>query len=122
MGEFMQVRAKKILLVDDEAMNSMILTRRLRKQGFIVETASNGQEAVDYMEQNPKPDVILMDLMMPVMDGWQSSEIIKEKFPDLGIIAVSAKTDEDVSANKFDEFCSKPVNFDVLLKQIEKFI
>ena len=111
-----------LLLVDDEKMNTMILSRRLRKEGYIVDEACDGVEAVDSVLNKAKPDLILMDLMMPRMDGWEATKKIKAKFPDVKIIAVSAKVDEElhVLEQDFDGFCPKPINFKVLLKKIEQ--
>ncbi|SMF76352.1 response regulator [Pseudobacteriovorax antillogorgiicola] len=113
-----------LLLVDDEKMNTMILSRRLRKEGFDIDEAGDGQQAVASVLNKHKPDLILMDLMMPVMDGWEATKQIKQKFPDVKIIAVSAKVDEEFHTIEqgFDGFCAKPINFKVLIKKIEQVL
>ena len=85
---------KSLVIVDDEPMNSMILNRRLSRKGFRVVEAYNGEEALNEIAKNPQSKLVLMDLMMPVMDGWQASEFIKERYPDLKITAVSAHIGE----------------------------
>lgn len=111
-----------ILLVDDEVMNSMILQRRLKKEGFQVEIAGHGEEAVSYVKANPVPALILMDLMMPIMDGWEASRLIKDHNPAIPIIAVSAKVDEENSPNIFDDFCPKPINFEFLIQKMKLYL
>ena len=111
-----------VMVVDDEAMNSAILKRRLDRKGFNVEAATNGQEALDAVVADPFPDLILMDLMMPVMDGWEATKRIKEQFPLVKVIAVSAKADEEYSYKEkgFDDFCKKPIEWEFLMKKICK--
>ena len=67
----------KILIVEDNEMNRDMLSRRLMRKGFEVVMAEDGQKGVD-MSITEKPDLILMDLSLPVMDGWQATSTIKE--------------------------------------------
>ena len=67
----------RILIVEDNEMNRDMLTRRLKRRGYEVDSAENGQLALDYLESNT-PDIILMDMRMPVMDGWTATTKIKE--------------------------------------------
>ena len=87
--------------------------------------ARNGQEAVELAETE-KPDLILMDLKMPVMDGLEATRLIKAKTPDLPIIALTANAfDSDRHAALeagCDDFLSKPVNADRCIQTIAKFI
>jgi len=66
----------KILVVDDDEMNRDMLSRRLERKGFEVSLAVNGKEAVESAQANP-PDLILMDLSMPVLDGYEATKILK---------------------------------------------
>ena len=67
----------KILIVEDNEMNRDMLSRRLERKGFDVVLAEDGQKGVN-MSKSENPDVILMDLGLPVMDGWQATSMIKE--------------------------------------------
>ena len=68
----------KILLVDDDATNRLVLSTYLKKDGHTTLVAGNGQEAIDVFELH-QPDMILMDVMMPVMDGYEATQKIKQK-------------------------------------------
>lgn len=118
-------KKQTVLVVDDEVMNVMILSRRLKKEGFVVEEASDGQVAIDMVSAAADiPDIVLMDLMMPNLDGWEATKKLKEKFPHIKVIAVSAKVDEEMRSaqNGFDDFCPKPVNFKLLISKIEQVL
>ena len=110
-----------VMVVDDEKMNSTILVRRLNKKGFTVYEAYDGKEALDAIISDPFPDLVLMDLMMPIMDGWEATRQIKDLFPKCKVIAVSAKLNEadNYKKNGFDGFCAKPVDFQCLLEKID---
>ncbi|SMF29007.1 response regulator [Pseudobacteriovorax antillogorgiicola] len=112
----------KVLLVDDEEMNVLILKRRLLRKGFIIAQACDGLDAIDCIRERGQPDLVLMDLMMPRMDGWEATRMIKKSHPDVKVIAVSAKVDEDcdLEAKGFDAFCAKPINFQKLALAIER--
>ena len=66
----------KILIVEDNEMNRDMLSRRLERKGYDVVMAEDGQTGVD-MSKSERPDLILMDLSLPVMDGWEATSIIK---------------------------------------------
>jgi two-component system, chemotaxis family, chemotaxis protein CheY len=112
-----------ILVVDDEEAIREILKLSLSMEGFTVEVAANGQEALDLLSNNLPAQIILLDLMMPIMDGWnflkQKSQI--EKIREIPVIILSAFADKakapDVIANM-----SKPFNFDDLLGVITRNI
>ncbi|TNJ66050.1 response regulator [Paenibacillus hemerocallicola] len=82
--------AKKILLVDDVAFMRQILCEMLEKHGYLVVTAENGQQAIDKFNDE-KPDIVIMDINMPIMDGITATKIIKEIDKDAKILALSAK-------------------------------
>lgn len=113
-----------VLLVDDEDMNIVILKHRLEKEGLKIAVARDGQEAIDWVSNNPKPSLILMDLMMPRVDGWKATSTIKEKHPEIIILAVSAKVDERMNAIEkgFDDFVPKPIDFKELICIIQKHL
>jgi two-component system chemotaxis sensor kinase CheA len=115
---------KKVLLVDDDMRNMFALSSALEKAGLIVVLAENGQIALDVLEQQDDFDVILMDIMMPVMDGFEAMHRIRQnkRFAELPIIALTAKAqskdrDKCITAGA-DDYLSKPVDVDRLLSLI----
>ena len=115
---------KKILVAEDNDSNFILMSYILKKD-YQYERAKNGQEAVDMIEAGGF-DIVLMDVKMPLMDGLEATKIIKEKHPDLPIIALTANAfDSDrqlaLSAG-CDDFLSKPVSGEVCLKTIKKYL
>ena len=117
----------KILLVEDNEMNRDMLSRRLMRKGFEVEMAVDGQEGVD-MAKSISPDLILMDLSLPVLDGWGATKAIKgdpetENIPIIALTAHAMAGDREkaleVGANEYD---TKPINFKRLLAKINQFL
>jgi CheY-like chemotaxis protein len=117
----------KILLVEDNEMNRDMLSRRLRRTGFEVIVAADGQVAIDRATAE-KPDLILMDLSLPVVDGWQATRTIKAQAEtqDIPIIALTAHAisdDRDAALEAgCDEYDTKPVDMKRLLSKMEKFL
>ena len=120
---------KKILVVEDNEDNRRILVYRLRKIGqFDIREATNGQEALEAVEADP-PDLIFMDLKMPVMDGWEATKRIRqlEGSDAIRIIALTAQAmtgDEDKAlASGCDDYIAKPVvDSDHVRQKIERLI
>ena len=117
---------KKILLVEDNEMNKDMLSRRLIKKGYEVVFAMDGQEAI-YMAQSETPDVILMDMGLPVKDGLQATKEIKEN-SDTANIPVIALTANAMAEHRqealdggCDEYETKPVRLPSLIEKIEQF-
>ena len=112
---------KRILVAEDNDSNYILMNYILKKH-YEYFRARNGQEAVELAETE-KPDLILMDLKMPVMDGLEATRLIKAKTPDLPIIALTANAfDSDRHAALeagCDDFLSKPVSSEKCLKAIE---
>ena len=107
---------KRILVVEDNLDNRRILVYRLKRIGdFEILEASNGQEALDMVEAPPPPDLIFMDLKMPVMDGWEATRRIRAL--DLGrhipIIALTAQAmagdEQKALAAGCDDYLAKPI-------------
>jgi CheY-like chemotaxis protein len=117
----------KVLVVDDDEMNRDMLSRRLKRKGFDVSIAVNGKEAVDITREE-KPDIVLMDLSMPVMDGYEATGILKgddatKAIPIVGLSAHAMVGDREKAINAgCDEYDTKPVDLPRLLGLIEKFI
>lgn len=118
---------KLILLVEDNEMNRDMLSRRLIKRGFEMKIAVNGQEAVDMANEN-KPDLILMDMSLPVMDGWEATRQIKSidsmsKIPIIALTAHAMSGDREKALEAgCDDYETKPVELAQLLQKIEKFL
>ena len=118
---------KKILYVEDNPDNVYMLTRRLKKKGFELIIAGDGQEGIDKAIKE-SPDLILMDLSLPTMDGWTATAEIKkiEGVKDIPIIALSAHAmpehrDRAIKAGCSD-YDTKPVDIKRLLSKIGQYI
>jgi CheY-like chemotaxis protein len=114
----------KILLVEDEALNRDMLTRRLEMKGFNVACAEDGLEAVD-KAKTEEPDIILMDMNLPGIMGWEAAKRIKadpstSAIPILGLSAHALQRERDRALeNGCDDYETKPVNFNRLLSKID---
>ncbi len=117
----------KILVVDDDEMNRDMLSRRLLRKGFEVPIAVNGLDAVEKTRAE-RPDLVLMDLSMPVMDGYEATGVLKgdeatKSIPIVGLSAHAMVGDREKAITAgCDDYDTKPVDFPRLLKLIEKFI
>jgi signal transduction histidine kinase/HAMP domain-containing protein/CheY-like chemotaxis protein len=115
---------RQILIVDDDVRNVFALTNALESQGSTVLFAENGREAVDVLFRNPDIDLILMDIMMPDMDGYETTRTIRgtAQFVELPIIALTAKAmkgdREKTLAAGATDYIAKPVEVDELLAKI----
>ncbi|MGL4326910.1 MAG: response regulator, partial [Tannerellaceae bacterium] len=113
----------KLLVVDDTEANLLLLKALLQKVGFKIITAKNGLDALDLVEKE-KPDLLLLDVMMPIMDGYQTALKIREKpeFDTLPIIFLTAlNSSEDVVkgfSNGGNDFITKPFNKEELIIRI----
>ncbi len=117
----------KILLVEDNDMNRDMLSRRLIREGFEVLVSEDGAEAVAKAASD-NPDVILMDLGLPIMDGWEATRAIKAdaRTASIPVIALTAHATAEDRRLAFeagcDDYDTKPVDLTRLLKKIEKFL
>ena len=118
---------KKILYVEDNEMNRDMLGRRLTRRDYEVIFAFDGQEGLEKMKSE-SPDVVLMDMGLPVMDGWEATTKAKgdPEISDIPIIALTAhamETDKQKALDcGADDFDTKPVDFKRLLEKIESKI
>lgn len=117
----------KILLVEDNEMNRDMLSRRLQRRGFEVIIAVDGAEGVSSALHH-LPDLIIMDMSLPVLDGWESTRQIKAS-PSIRHIPVLALTAHAMAGERdkalaagCDDYDTKPVEFVRLLEKIEKLI
>jgi len=116
-----------ILIAEDEAINFLFLEILLKKQidlGCAIILAKNRAEAVEICKKNDDINLVLMDLKMPVMDGFEAVKLIKEIRPKLPIVAQTAfssiEDKEKVFAAGFNDFLSKPINKEALLDVINR--
>jgi len=114
----------KILLVEDNEMNRDMLARRLRRKGYEVVPASDGREAVAVAQAQPV-DLILMDLSLPVLDGWEATRLLKSdsltwSIPVVALTAHAMPGDRERALEAgCDDFDTKPIDFNRLIAKIE---
>ncbi|WP_439583293.1 response regulator [Dyadobacter bucti] len=119
---------KKILVADDDMRNIFALSAVLEEAGFTIEIATNGREAIEKLAEVPGIELVLMDVMMPEMDGIEATKIIRQnsKWANLPIIAVTAKAmqgdREQCLAAGANDYISKPVDVDKLLSLIKVWL
>ena len=116
-----------VLVVDDNEVNLMIASKILKKEGIKVSTAINGEEALQVLEESTF-DAILMDIQMPVMDGYTATINIRNnpKYQDLPILALSANVMKEFVDKSLEvgmnAHLSKPLNVEELLKTLDQYI
>lgn len=117
-----------VLIAEDEDLNFLFLDLLLRKVGngmYLISRAINGREAVDYCNSH-QVDIVLMDLKMPVMDGFEATSNIKKDYPKLPIIVQTAYTGELDRQKAFecgcDEYMTKPIQKEDLIAVMKQFL
>jgi CheY-like chemotaxis protein len=117
---------KTILHVEDDDSIRMTIDLILQYEGYLVKAVSNGQEALDFLSIHPKDiDLILLDVMMPVMDGFSfCKERLKDKFmAEIPTIIYSADEHNKIKAEALGmPFLNKPFDLDVLFQSIDKYV
>jgi CheY-like chemotaxis protein len=117
----------RILLVEDQEMNRDMLSRRLKKRGYEVSIAVDGAEGVD-KARSETPDLILMDMSLPVMDGWEATRTLKgdettRAIPVVALTAHAMSTDREKALEAgCDAYETKPVELPRLLETMEKLL
>lgn len=118
---------KKLLLVEDNELNRDMLSRRLARRGFEVLLATDGQAGIDEATKH-LPDLIIMDMSLPVLDGWESTRRLKqqpatEHIPVLALTAhAMAGEREKAIAAGCEDYDTKPVDFVRLMEKIENLL
>ena len=113
----------RLLIVEDNEMNRQMLCRRLTRRGFDVTIAADGQQAVD-LARSQHPDLILMDMALPVVDGWQATRILKADPSTRGIPVMAltahamAEDRQRALAAGCDDYQTKPIDLPMLLERI----
>lgn len=113
-----------ILIVEDDYDIRVTLAEILEGEGYAVNGVSNGAEALAFLQTHPHPCLILLDLMMPVMNGWQF-RIEQKQNPDLRtipVVVISADSNirDKAASIEASGFVSKPIDLDELLSQVKK--
>ena len=117
----------KVLLVEDNEMNRDMLSRRLNRRGYDVVFAVDGQQGLE-VARSEKPDIIIMDLSLPVMDGWEATRRVKsdDALRNVPVIALTAHTmsgdRERALEAGCDDYDTKPVELDRLIGKIERLL
>jgi two-component system cell cycle response regulator DivK len=119
---------KKVLIIDDDSRNIFALTAVLRARGFQCISASGAREGIDLLIKDPELGIVLMDMMMPDMDGYEAINAIRndEKLAEIPIIAVTAQAmmgDREKTLNAgADDYVSKPIDVDLLTDILHKHL
>lgn len=115
----------KVLIVEDNPMNMELVQDLLRNQGYVTYEAVDGEQALKYIEAGEIYDLILMDIELPGMNGIEVTKLIKAKYKDLPIIALTAyamKGDKErFLAAGFEEYIPKPLDMEDFIKRLEKY-
>ena len=118
--------AKTILIAEDDNINYMLIKKMLEPTGHYIIRAENGEIAVSICKENDAVDLVLMDIKMPIMNGYEAYEIIKKLKPKLPVIAQTAystvEDKEQIDSYDFAAYISKPINKEKLLEEIKNHI
>jgi CheY-like chemotaxis protein len=127
-GSTEALRSRKVLVVDDDARNIFALTTILERQEMEVLSATNGRQAIELIRETPDLSVVLMDIMMPEMDGYETMRQIRKdgRFRTMPILALTAKAmkgdrEKCLEAGASD-YIAKPVNTDQLLSLLRVWL
>lgn len=116
---------RKILIVEDDFDVRQSLSHALEEEGYSVAAAANGKDALDYLDQNSRPCVILLDLMMPVMNGYdfRAEQLNQAKLAKIPVILLSADPNiaKRASELRVAGYIGKPIDLDVLLDAVKKY-
>jgi CheY-like chemotaxis protein len=112
-----------VFIIEDDVDTRDMLAKFLELEGYRVEMASNGRQALDLLKTGAPANVIVLDLMMPVMDGWEfrRRQIEDARLRNIPTIVVSAAGRERLSQIQADAYLSKPVDMDELLARVSQF-
>ncbi|NND40044.1 MAG: response regulator [Pseudomonadales bacterium] len=116
-----------VLIVEDNELNRDMLTRRLERKDFTVFSVGDGQQALDFISDQP-PDIVLLDMDLPVLDGWSTCTALRNQpaTANLPVIALTAHAMSDDKQKALDAGCddytTKPIDFPLLLAKIEALL
>jgi CheY-like chemotaxis protein/signal transduction histidine kinase/HAMP domain-containing protein len=122
------LHGKKVLVVDDDVRNIFALSSVLERRGMTVLTAGTGREAINTLESTPDLAIVLMDIMMPEMDGYETMQVIRQnpalrRLPIIALTAKAMKGDREKCLEAgASEYLAKPVNTDQLLSALRVWL
>ena len=122
------LHGKKVLVIDDDIRNVFALTSTLEQRGMKVVFAENGREGIERLHQHPNTDLVLLDIMMPEMDGYETAQAIRStaRFEHLPIISLTAKAmkgdREKAIAAGASDYITKPVDLDQLVSMMRVWL
>jgi CheY-like chemotaxis protein len=122
------LRGKKVLVIDDDIRNVFALTSTLEQRGMKVVFAENGREGIERLQQHPNTDLVLLDIMMPEMDGYETARAIRSmpRFEHLPIISLTAKAMKGDREKAIDagasDYITKPVDVDLLVSMLRVWL
>jgi CheY-like chemotaxis protein len=112
-----------VFIVEDDVDTREMIRRFLQFEGYTVEWAANGKQALERLLSGTPACVILLDLMMPVMDGWEfrRQQVVREPLARIPVIVVSAAGRERIEQVHADDYLSKPLDLEQLLARVSRF-
>jgi CheY-like chemotaxis protein len=117
------LKGKKILIVEDDLSSRLYLNKILEKSEVVTLNAGDGQEAFDLTMENPDIDIILLDIQLPVMDGYETAKRIREFRKDIIIIAQTAyglmDEKDKIMESGFDDYLIKPIISQILIEKLK---
>jgi CheY-like chemotaxis protein len=120
------LKTKKILIVEDDVSSRLYLNKILEKTGASLLSACDGKEAIEAAKANPDIDIILLDIQLPLIDGYGAAKIIREFRDDVIIIAQTAYSllgdRERIIASGFDDYIVKPIFPQQLIEKLIKAV
>jgi CheY-like chemotaxis protein len=121
----MPTSGKQILVVDDDQAIRETLSEVLEDEGYSVASAENGQDAMRYLRQRSPPSLILLDLMMPVMNGWQfrDEQLRDPSLSNIPVVVISADPSvrQRTASIAVDHCIRKPIDLEELLALVERY-
>jgi CheY-like chemotaxis protein len=115
------LQSKSVLVVEDDEGIRETMQVLLEIEGYSVVTAADGQQGLDALSRMPRPGLILLDLMMPVMNGWEFAEALSHtEYANAPVVIVTAYGEQGVNL-KCDGIIRKPIDVNTLLKTVEKW-
>jgi CheY-like chemotaxis protein len=119
------LNGKKILIVEDDLSSRLYLNKILERTGALLLNAGDGKEAVDLVTEDPEIELILMDIQLPVMDGYTSAKKIRELRKEVKLIAQTAYSltgdMQELISSGFDDFLIKPIYSGQLIEKLSSF-
>ena len=117
---------KTILIAEDEAVSRFLFEKALKKTRANLFFVKNGVEAVEMVKENTEIDVVIMDIRLPLMDGFEATVKIKELLPEMPVIIQSAyamqSTREEALESGCDDFITKPIKVETLLAILHRHL